>query len=210
MAYVTWDRLAFGKQFSDASLAKVKSIGCNSVAISVTWYQDDYNTTDIQSRPNTPTDESVAHAIDVAHNLGMAVMLKPHLDLIKTGYWRGEIDFPNEEGWEKWFKNYGDFIVHYAKIAEEKGVEIYCVGVELSNSTMFKPQLWEKYVIQEVRKVYTGPITYAANWNEEYLNIAFWDKLDYAGLDAYFPLTDKDKPSLDELREGWKKHGRRI
>jgi hypothetical protein len=54
--------------------------------------------------------------------------------------------------------------------------------------------------------VYDGPLTYAANWNEEYALIKFWDALDYAGLDAYFPLSDKDRPTLEELKDAWQAH----
>ena len=206
MTYVTWDRVAYSKGFSDLSMSKLPTEGCQYVAIITTWYQDDYNVTQIRSGGSTPSDESLAHAIEQAHELGLKVMLKPQLDLVKSGCWRGEIQFCNDIDWEEWFKSYRDFIVHYATLAEENDVELFCIGVELTVPATYKGELWDKYVISEVRKVFTGPITYAANWNEEYKNITFWDKLDYAGLDAYFPLTDKEKPTLDELREGWKKH----
>ncbi|MDD4879334.1 MAG: glycoside hydrolase TIM-barrel-like domain-containing protein [Candidatus Omnitrophica bacterium] len=206
ITYVTWDRVAYSKGFSDLSMSRLSSLGCQYIAIVTTWYQNDYNSTEIRAGAYTPTDESLAHAIRQAHDLGLKVMLKPHLDLVKSGYWRGEVQFNNDADWEAWFKSYGNFIVHYAALAEENGVELFCVGVELTAPATYKGELWDKYVISEVRKVYTGPITYAANWNEEYQNITFWDKLDYAGLDAYFPLSDKDKPTIDDLREGWKKY----
>jgi hypothetical protein len=206
MTYVTWDRVAYSKGFSDLSLSKLSSMGCEYAAIITTWYQGDYNMTQIKPGGNTPTDESVAHAIEQAHKAGLKVMLKPHLDLIKSGCWRGEIQFCNDVDWETWFRSYGEFITHYAKLAEENGVEIFCIGVELTVPAVEKPEMWDTYVIQPVRKAFSGPITYAANWNEEYGNIAFWDKLDYAGLDAYFPLSDKDKPSIEDLRQGWKAH----
>ncbi|MDD5072313.1 MAG: hypothetical protein PHW51_00840 [Candidatus Omnitrophica bacterium] len=206
MTYVTWDRVAYSKGFSDLSMSKLSSLGCQYIAIVTTWYQTDYNSTEIRPGAYTPTDEGLAHAIGQAHNLGLKVMLKPHLDLVKGGYWRGEIQFNNDADWEAWFRSYGNFISHYAALAEKENVELLCIGVELTTPATYKGELWDKYVISEVRKVFTGPITYAANWNEEYQNITFWDKLDYAGLDAYFPLSDKEKPALDDLREGWKKY----
>ncbi|MFA5336295.1 MAG: hypothetical protein WC324_05175 [Candidatus Omnitrophota bacterium] len=206
MTYVTWDKVAYSKGFSDMSLLKLSSMGCGYSAIITTWYQGDYNMTRIKPGGNTPTDESVVHAIEQAHKAGLKVMLKPHLDLIKSGCWRGEIQFNNDVDWEAWFRSYGEFITHYAKLAEDNGVEIFCIGVELTVPAVEKPEMWDTYVIGEVRKVFSGPITYAANWNEEYQNIAFWDKLDYAGLDAYFPISEKDKPLLEDLRQGWKAH----
>ena len=41
---------------------------------------------------------------------------------------------------------------------------------------------------------------YAANWWGEYNCIAFWDAVDYIGINAFFPLSDRPDPSLAELR----------
>jgi hypothetical protein len=34
--------------------------------------------------------------------------------------------------------------------------------------------------------------------------VAFWDDLDYIGVDAYFPLSEADTPSVCTLKEAWK------
>ena len=34
----------------------------------------------------------------------------------------------------------------------------------------------------------------------------FWDALDYIGIQAYFPLSESDSLSIDEIRKGWKPH----
>ena len=54
-------------------------------------------------------------------------------------------------------------------------------------------------MIRSVRKAYAGPITYAANW-DEFEKVDFWDELDYAGIDAYFPLAQKEDPPAEELK----------
>ena len=50
-------------------------------------------------------------------------------------------------------------------------------------------------------------LTYSANWGKstrvEYKQITWWDKLDYIGLSAYFPLYEWDSPSLEQLVAGW-------
>jgi hypothetical protein len=56
-----------------------------------------------------------------------------------------------------------------------------------------------------VREVYHGKLTYAANWDREFEGIAFWDALDFAGVQAYFPLSEKSDPTLEELMAGWRK-----
>jgi hypothetical protein len=135
----------------------------------------------------------------------MKVMIKPHLDLIDTsgGSWRGEITCVSDPDWKAWFESYRDFIMHYARMAQENGVEILCIGTELTSVATIKENMWKEIVIKPLRKAYKGPMTYAANWNEEYKHVKFWDALDYVGIDAYFPLSEKDKPSIEEIRKGW-------
>ena len=64
--------------------------------------------------------------------------------------------------------------------------------------------MWKERIIPEVRKVFKWQIMYAANW-DEYANVEFWDVLDYAGIDAYFPLADKGIPNYEELKQDWGK-----
>ena len=186
-------------------MKKLASTYTEWVAIVPGWYQDRYDSTVIQSSVKTPTDESLICAIRDAHELGMKVMLKPHLDLSKDigSAWRGDIDHATEGNWIDWFNSYCDFISHYAKMAEENNVELFCIGTELTNPAVLKPGLWKEIIIKNVRRLYKGPITYAANWNDEYADITFWDELDYAGLDPYFPLSEKGSPTLEDLKEAW-------
>lgn len=44
-------------------------------------------------------------------------------------------------------------------------------------------------LIKKVRNVYSGKLTYAANF-DNYQNIAFWDQLDFIGINAYFKLRN--------------------
>lgn len=206
MCYTTWNKTAYGTAESDKSLEKLRGLGVEWVAILTTWYQDNCFSTEIFPIGKTPSDESVKRAIEKAHSLGMKVMLKPHLDLLNTaeGGWRGEIACAREGDWQIWFESYKNFMLHYAKIAEEMDVEMLCVGTEFTAATAANTDMWRE-IINAVRNVYSGDLTYAANWSEEYLQIRFWDALDYAGIDAYFPLSDKDRPTYDELMDGWKR-----
>jgi hypothetical protein len=53
-----------------------------------------------------------------------------------------------------------------------------------------------------VRSRYHGPLTYAANWGSE-TSINWWDAVDYIGVDAYYPLTSKNDPTVAELKAAW-------
>jgi len=204
MCYTTWSKTKYGTKESDESLKELAKTGTKWVSVTVTWYQVACNTTEIFPTVKTPSDESVIHAIQTIHSLGMKAMIKPHLELVDTsgGSWRGEIACAPED-WEKWFDSYKNFVLHYAEIAEQNKAEMFCVGTELSSIAVIKEDLWKDKIINPVRGIYKGPLTYAANWNEEYLNVVFWKEMDYVGIDAYFPLSDKDRPTLEEIKKGW-------
>ena len=204
ICYVVWSKDHYATKRSDQSLERLKTTNAKWVGLHTTWYQERYNSTQIYRGNKSPTDESIIHAIETIHGLGLKVMLKPHVDLLssKGGEWRGSIEPGTEENWQDWFESYTEFIVHYAKLAQENDVEFYCIGTELTATTAVHSDLWID-VIKAVRDVYKGPITYAAHWDGEYLDIPFWDELDYAGVNPYFPLSDEIKPSLEDIKEGW-------
>ena len=80
---------------------------------------------------------------------------------------------------------------------------MFCIGTELSTCATIKGYLWRE-MVETIRKVYSGQLTYAAHW-DRYMDIRFWDVLDYIGINAYFPLTEKMVPTYNELKEGWTK-----
>ncbi|MEM7624340.1 MAG: hypothetical protein AAF333_01795 [Planctomycetota bacterium] len=132
---------------------------------------------------------------------GMTTFLKPHLAYWGSGFpWRGEITFGDETQWQRFFRGYTDFIVHQAELAEQAGVDKFAVGTEL-RKTLHREADWRD-VIAAVRGVYTGDLTYAANW-DEVQDVPFWDALDLLGVQCYFPLSDKRSPTEAELIAGW-------
>jgi len=166
MCYTTWNKDSFAGKNSDESLQSMADTGANCVAIVVTWYQDNFNSVAMKRTDRTPSDQSLRHAIRRAHKLGMAVTLKPHVDLEnQQDSWRADIGFQSDDKWKEWFANYARYITHYARLAEAEGVEFFCVGTELTFAST-KTDLWKNLIIPEVRKAFSGKITYAANWDE--------------------------------------------
>ncbi len=138
--------------------------------------------------------------IRLAHQQGIGVMLKPHV-WISEG-WVGDFLLDNEQDWEVWEDQYRSYVLAFAKLAEETGVKLFCIGTEYKLAVKYRPHFW-KDLIQEVRDVYSGKLTYAANW-DNYQQVTFWDELDYIGIDAYFPLVHQSNCSLEELKHAWK------
>jgi len=81
-------------------------------------------------------------------------------------------------------------------------MEMFCIGVELHSAVRERPAFWRQ-LIQEIRAIYPGELTYDANWFQEYRDVSFWDQLDYIGIHAYFPLTNSLDARVDELERGW-------
>jgi len=145
--------------------------------------------------------------IGIAHAAGFKVFLKPHIWIYEPfqNKWRSDIFPNNEENWVLWKNSYREFIHYYARLAEENKVELYSIGVEFSRLAMEKPVFW-RGLIKEVRSIYSGKLTYAANWYEAYEKINFWDDLDYIGVQAYFPLVKHKNPSVEAISLGWEKY----
>lgn len=137
--------------------------------------------------------------IRLAQEEGLSVMLKPHLWM--RGGWIGDFDLEDESGWEEWEEDYLDFMLVYAQVAEEMNVPLLCIGTELKKVVVARPEFW-RCLIAEIRQVYNGDLTYAANW-DNYENIQFWDALDYIGIDAYFVISENADPTRKDLAQGW-------
>jgi hypothetical protein len=106
---------------------------------------------------------------------------------VRHGQFTGEIAFENAAARARWMRSYRRFALHYARLAELEGFDLLCIGTELGGVTRHTSE-W-RALIRDVRRVYHGPITYAAHWDREIAGIAFWDALDFIGINAYAPLS---------------------
>lgn len=148
-----------------------------------------------------------AEMIRMAKRSGLKTMMKPHVWVIGQG-WPGKFDLKTEKEWLEWESTYREFILTFAKLAADEKVDLFCVGTEFRIAVVKRPDFWRQ-LIREVRKVYSGKITYASNW-DNYEKVTFWDQLDYIGTDAYFPFSKKKDPELGDLMEGWGREGDKL
>ncbi len=145
--------------------------------------------------------DGVAGQIRFAREHGLKIMLKPHVWVVHSG-WIGEYGFETEEDWTAWEASYSQYILHFARLADSLGVELFCLSTETERAVRERPLFWLG-LIARVREIYRGPLTYASNW-DNYQQIPFWSALDFIGIDAYFPLTSSPAPDLEALLEAWK------
>lgn len=140
-------------------------------------------------------------AVALASQANVKLFWKPHLAYWGNFDWRGAIEFGEDaEAWRRFFDGYRAFIVDQARFAERLGVDLLAVGVEYELTTHQESE-WRQ-IIAAVRAVFSGRLTYAANW-DSLDNVPFWDALDLIGVHAYFPLTEEGQPDRSTLWQGW-------
>lgn len=157
--------------------------------------------------------EANIQGIQIAKRLGFKTFLKPHIilgelplerkkDKTHGAEWRGDLLLKKEADWKTFESSYENYILRLAHIADSLNVDLFCVGTELKNSTLKRPLFWNT-LIQKVRTIYKGPITYSANW-DEYQKVPFWKQLDYISVNTYFPVSWKKTPKVKKTIRKWK------
>jgi hypothetical protein len=206
----------YGSAASAAELDSLHELGVNCIAITPFGFQRGADADRIVGfdgdsvlhghGDRSLTDSDLAAEIASAHRLGMKVTLKPHLwsnDFWNGGAWHGTVDQSTPERHARWWNSYRAFALHYARVAESAGADLYCIGTELVQMTTHHPDEW-RGLIADIRKEYHGALSYAAHWDRELDSIPFWDALDYIGVTAYFPLDVPDSASVEELVAAWR------
>jgi hypothetical protein len=215
----------------EQALEHLRTTGADAVAIVVTWYQLDVNSTEVfplwtpQPDPHPPyysyrtaTDAQVRQAVAWARQRGLRVMLKPHVDLTRDPlHWRGQIGVDHLSGsradadwWDRWFSSYGPFLLRYADLAEETGAAVLSLSCELIAAST-QAVRWRALAAQARERFPSGALTDAANWapwngTGEVVEKTWWDAVDYIGVDFYAPLVPPGDryASLDAILQGWR------
>ena len=129
------------------------------------------------------------------------IMLKPQL-WIWRGEYTGYLKMDTEEKWKMLEASYSKFILEYAQLAQETHTDIFSIGTELEQFVVNRPEYWNT-LIKKIKTIYKGKLTYASNW-DEYKRVPFWNQMDYIGVDAYFPLSEMQTPTVESVIDGWR------
>lgn len=198
----------FEKPEAKESLLLLKErLDADTIILALVVEQETAQSTMINWQADTVlSDEEVKDMIAFVKAQGLRVILKPMVN-VSDGTWRAHINFfdmdiPCEPKWSDWFKNYNDYIVHYAKLAEETQCEMLVIGCELVNATR-RSQEWRE-LIELVRREYNGLVTYNCDkYQEDHLQ--WWDALDIISSSGYYPIDQWDQ-QLDRIETVVKKY----
>ncbi|HWP07771.1 MAG TPA: hypothetical protein VNN72_18595 [Polyangiaceae bacterium] len=201
----------YGGSAYQRTLGEVRALGGRWVSLTPFGRVADLSPTGVSLTFEQPFEENrvaVGRAIDQAHAAGLSVLLVPHL-WVESGGWRGELDPGNDDDWARWAKSYREFLLAWAHVAKDHHAEMLALGVELRTwvTTAHAPSFVA--LAREVRALYPGLLTYASNWDDVDDSV-LTGELDLIGVNAFFPLTDKEGASVAELMQGGARVAERL
>lgn len=198
ISYPSYKNGSYAAPQSDAALRELAATGADHVAIIPTEAVRTHRDPEIFPTERTESEENLSRAVSDARRHGLRILLKPHVDALD---WKPREYFRPDDS-KAWFASYSRFIQRYARFAADAGAEMLCIGCELDSlvGAAFRPD-WLR-MIDAVRRLYAGPLVYAATWNGA-RDVSFWDAVDYIGIDAYNPLPTGQEASVAALAEAW-------
>ena len=201
----------YGTEASARAMDEAAAMGATWVSLTPFGRVWDAKGTGVDLVFEAPFDQNrrdVLAAIEQAHARGLKVLLVPHL-WVESGEWRALIDPGDDAGWTRWAASYRAFLLTWADVAREGGAEMLSVGVELrswvttARAESFLP------ILAAVRDVYPGLLTYSANWDDVDQTVIL-DAVDLIGINAFYPLAEREGAPLQELLEGGRKVAARV
>lgn len=183
--------------------------------IATVFREHAFSTVEFRDFEGTPDDSELRRIIDYIHGKGMRVQLRPMLEAL-DGSDRSCVNFPPDREripgrshnfWERWFGSFTQRTLHYARIAQETGCELYGLDSELE-FTISQNDHW-KNIIKAARSVYNGPVDCCHTIWTDYLKQLenpdhWWYDLDTLSLSAYFCASPRPGASVEEIVEALK------
>jgi hypothetical protein len=201
----------YGSPAFDRALEEQRVLGATWIALTPFGRVNDLSGMGVDRTFEAPFEKNradVLASIRMAHARGLRVMLVPHL-WVESGEWRALIDPKTDEGWKRWADSYGRFLLEWTRVAAEGDADLLSVGVELRSWVTGPRAPLFADLIRQVRAVYKGPLTYSANWDDVENTVILGD-VDVIGVNAFYPLADKEGSGLPALREGGKRVAEKV
>jgi nucleotide-binding universal stress UspA family protein len=192
----------YGTESSARLLDELARLGVNAISITPFGRLWSLQSTQIALDFELPIDQgraAVARFVAQAKARGLYVLIIPHL-WVETAGWRGEVDPGSETGWLAYQASYRRFLLYWAGVAAASGADAFSIGVECKSWSGRFGAYWTQ-LIADVRATFHGQLTYSANWDEAD-NVLFWDRLDFVGINAFYPLSESNDASYREYAAG--------
>lgn len=179
-------RRGYGSDKAKETLARLAHMGVNTIGVLL-----EGRVTSVEAPEVRPIEAGVREDVRAflrdAADLGFATILVPHL-YVDDGSWRGYLDPREPAERARFFDTHAEFIRTAASDAAAGRASAISIGVELKAlSGAPDTAAYMRALARDVRSLFEGQLTYSANWDEAE-SVAFWDAVDLAGVNGYYPL----------------------
>ena len=194
----------YGSEQSAWAIEEIAGLGAEWVTITPYATMIDCEDTKIFPFFEFPPEKAKTMAVGAirqAKKEGMKVFVAPHV-YPWDWCWRGELrpgggETGTQEGWDAWFASYRAYLMDMAHMAADEDADMLSIGLELkSASNRFGHRF--AAMAEEIRTFFPGKLTYCANWDEA-PDVAFWQHLDYIGVNAFYPMSDTGSADPEEI-----------
>ncbi len=199
--------------YAPIAISEIAEIGANAIQFAPQWFLG----SDGELQPEwveTPFTYALSNLIAASKAQGLSVSLFPQVgptDALVKFWTAGD---RSAQWWEDWFASYQTFILNYARVAADAGVEQLVLGGKavlpafsggyfLDGSVSDVPAAMDDEwvsLIGEVREIFAGDLVWATNAQVSVDPlpgfIALFDAI-YVTVDA--PLADPDFPTSDRI-----------
>ncbi|MCA0961129.1 hypothetical protein LCM15_02955 [Salipiger bermudensis] len=177
---------------AETSIHRLAATGATAAAIVPFLWQANASSDEIIMGNAVPEDR-IRAGIAQVQAAGLSAVVKPHVWV--PDRWAGAI-LVEGEGKVRWHDAYRKILLELAGIAQNEQAEVLVLGTELRG--MSDGPRWAE-LIKEVRRSFSGRLTYVAHGADEAERVAFWPLLDAVAVSLYPPL------GADNAQENWRR-----
>lgn len=202
-------------EFFDSTATHIKGKEYTWVEIDPPWQWTEADgllkvSNKIKDNPNYPDDETFLEEVRAYKRQGLKVLVAPQLCCT-------EIDARNksEEWWRAYFDETEKFLVHFATLAQEGDADAFSYAVtewDDEKIPLDVEQEWRK-IFGSIREVFDGEVgemvwvlgpeaSPSPTPIPDAGSIKWADELDFFLVHSDFPLSEKDNPTDEELKQG--------
>ncbi len=194
IVFPQWQPDSYGASWQQQLPAIQTQSGARWIEMTLFLSQATPTSTQVTTNHSVATVESFASGVRAAHALGYHVFVVPLMGVDSPpGSWAASVHFSNEQDEAKWFDSYWQTYQPYVVAAQQAGADQIAIATEtvwLQRSAA--PALWNT-LIQRVRSVFTGILTYDMDWTTLNDPLPAWMKnpqLALIGVSEYIPLAN--------------------
>ena len=204
--------------YAPQGISKADEIGTENVIFSPQWFTQSNSARLYPEIGITPFYQYLSNLLISDQSLGLSTSLYPQIDPTdELCTWRGSQSH-STAWWQEWFISYEQFILNYAKIAQDNHVEALIIGGTATLPTFSNgiypdgsitdvpetaDETWQN-LMASIREIYSGSLIWATNIHTKADPLPdFIDSFDgiYVSIDS--PLTVNLNPSKEDIASGF-------